>query len=645
MKKSLKLSLSLLPLFAGTVTSLSSCVITSESYITKNVIVYEGSGQGGQTSSFVSLRFFGSTPNVPYIGVSQFFRHFFKTDVYMERKGPNYIYRHDENNPEYISFAPGSENFNTFGTNGIESFNSHPDVVSATSKTFICENEQDEKDTIVTPAQDKLIPLDNYSIRIYGDSDDAYVPLAFLNDMFGSSIGYSIAYNGKDVYIYDLHANLHDQPQGFDYYGDKYYEVLGDLSVERPDDLAKYVYNQLCFTFDNLRGFTSQLVFGDNNLLALGLNGLLESKPKDKETNKIWNTKKIKEYLLSKDKSKYFQGMVALFSGLSDGGHTGLSYPKVDIVKLLDYPFRFNVRKAMMEAIEDDDFQPLIEKSEVKSLVDGELRKAVINQKKESLNLTAGDISNANFGFYYKPFPAKKIAYIGFDGFNMEFAQWDDFYKSGATVLPEKLITSDSFAFIRDKFVQAKKAGIDKVVLDLSSNYGGTVGALIGIGGLLNKGKCNYNTNDTLNKTHSSAIISNDLNLDGVFNDKDVQWAHDNLDGLKIGVLTTSCAFSCGNLLPCILKDYGYKIIGAKTGGGSCSVMYSTTADGLCYQHSSNSCLTDQAGNNIDGGVEPDYLIKIGVNADEEKQVIEFDTSGLFDIDTIASYLDTAYSK
>ncbi|MBQ6970521.1 hypothetical protein IJQ19_02925 [bacterium] len=62
---------------------------------------------------------------------------------------------------------------------------------------------------------------------------------------------------------------------------------------------------------------------------------------------------------------------------------------------------------------------------------------------------------------------------------------------------------------------------MDKVVLDLASNGGGTLGSLMGIVGLLNHSKCNIDANDVLNKSHSSSDISIDLNLDGVFDKND----------------------------------------------------------------------------------------------------------------------------
>ena len=72
--------------------------------------------------------------------------------------------------------------------------------------------------------------------------------------------------------------------------------VLEDFDTPRSEDMALYNYGQLCFNFDNLRGYTAQLIFGDNNLLTLGLDGLLTKYyPDDIE----YAIKKKKEFVMT----------------------------------------------------------------------------------------------------------------------------------------------------------------------------------------------------------------------------------------------------------------------------------------------------------------------------------------------------------
>jgi C-terminal processing protease CtpA/Prc len=94
-----------------------------------------------------------------------------------------------------------------------------------------------------------------------------------------------------------------------------------------------------------------------------------------------------------------------------------------------------------------------------------------------------------------------------------------------------------------------------------------------------------------------------DSNFDLVFDDNDMKPRYPQLN---IAIMTSHYAYSCGNLLPSQMKDFGYLIIGEKTGGGSCSIQKMCTAEGFCYQISSaRARLVNKNGENIDGGVEP----------------------------------------
>ena len=99
-----------------------------------------------------------------------------------------------------------------------------------------------------------------------------------------------------------------------------------------------------------------------------------------------------------------------------------------------------------------------------------------------------------------------------------------------------------------------------------------------------------------------------DRNLDGKFDEKD----NDVKLKMNFGVLISPYSFSCGNLLPSLLKDYGICLLGMRSGGGSCSVLFNPSADGFGYSYSTHRCrLTNLKGENIDGGVEPDYKLEL----------------------------------
>ena len=122
-----------------------------------------------------------------------------------------------------------------------------------------------------------MIPLYSYHMDIHAENDNVYMPLSLLSVFSGGSWFYSVTYNGQAIYVLDYMGVLSPGTQRMtNYYGESYYAPLRDLTKERGKDLAEFTYGQLCLTFDHFRGYTSQLFFGDNNLVSIGTDGLLE---------------------------------------------------------------------------------------------------------------------------------------------------------------------------------------------------------------------------------------------------------------------------------------------------------------------------------------------------------------------------------
>ena len=104
--------------------------------------------------------------------------------------------------------------------------------------------------------------------------------------------------------------------------------------------------------------------------------------------------------------------------------------------------------------------------------------------------------------------------------------------------------------------------------------------------------------------------------------------------GLRYGVLISKESFSGGNLLPFIMKDNGVLVMGEKSRGGSCAVQRLMTADGLiCWISSSRFRMTDKAGSNIDGGVEPDVdLLEKNEDGSNKTVKAEIDSVQMFSV-------------
>ena len=565
-------------------------------YIDRNVNIYR---KKSVVDKQISLRYFSTMPSVPYISVSAFFNEFFNTELERsvdkrEVNGFTYNYLNPYN--ACLSFDIKNQ---TLASNKLDSFNSHPDFKENTGKHFVkLDNIESSEISVGT------VSLKDYSISIYEDGENAFVPLSLLSSIAGGLQSYNIAYNGKDVYVFDYGGQLGTATRA-ETFSDTYFMKLKDATESRPDDLISYTYNELRFVFENLRGLTKQLHFGDENLLNLGLDGLLTR-----------DYPKVKEYLLSNDKNKYYEGLSNLFIGLSDGGHTGILL-KDECVPAYD---ESKFKKS------ESEFEALLNYQEES---DADLTSLATSFYLSKWNMLGTDIGQQYYYFFDE---SEETAIIGFDGFKVDFDAWDNYY-NGKGGIP---VDTDSYAFVRDKVYQAKRDGAKNLILDLTTNSGGSSYSLEGILALFNHGKGYIKTFDLFNNHSVKENHLIDINLDGKWDDLDKAEAEQ--FNFNVGVLTSPLSFSCGNLFPYNMKELGYKILGERSGGGSCAVSVNTTADGIPYCHSSYLCLTDGQGENIDGGIAADLEIE------KIKYTTIYDCKSFFDISTLSTYLNSAYN-
>jgi hypothetical protein len=551
-------------------------------------------------SKKVNLRFYEKTPNVPYVGVKQFYKEFYNTDFRMNQSGDTYKFNYYEN--AFISFDTNNEIMSVLN---VSSLGFHPDFLTSNSTIFLKHTK-----TLTTTPQVKTVDLKNYNIETYRGNDDVYVPLQLISNLSADIHLFCITYNGKNLYEIDYSGQLSNSVGRLDtFYGDSFFEPIVS-NEKRKDDVIDFSYNLLCLEIDNFRGYTNQMAFIDNNIVSNGLNGTLEAKYPN-----------LKKLLLSSDKEEYCAGIISLFSGLSDGGHTGFlskyieKYPEISrIIEQYSEINKLNYRTSLLQ------FSKTINSNKI------------IKTKK-----TVFDLEDTKY--YYHSDDTNHLAYIGFDTFEVNYSGWDQYYNKlakGEEV--STLIENDSYSFLREALFKALDEGETNVVIDIASNGGGDSNAVVGIYGLLNKAKGSITMNNVVAKSKSEEQFLVDVNLDGKYDEKDVLECT-RLENLNIVIMTSSCSFSSGNLLPCLLKEAGYKIIGEKSGGGSCAIQIETTAEGLLYVRSSCNCLSDNAGNNIDSGVEVDYSLTY---IDENSEVIK----NMDDVpDDVRNSLATSYDN
>lgn len=167
-----------------------------------------------------------------------------------------------------------------------------------------------------------------------------------------------------------------------------------------------------------------------------------------------------------------------------------------------------------------------------------------------------------------------KLAFFNFDEFSFESDRTkEDIYKT------------DTFEYFVRQF-KSIKSGVEDVVIDLSTNGGGIIIALMKILALITKDNLSYTGTYDMSTNQAVALyVSVDTNQDGKYDKDDVYG-----DDYNIYLLTSSYSFSCGNAYPFYAQQENIAtVIGNKSGGGECTVGTTMLPSGQFVGHSSNS--------------------------------------------------------
>ena len=191
-------------------------------------------------------------------------------------------------------------------------------------------------------------------------------------------------------------------------------------------------------------------------------------------------------------------------------------------------------------------------------------------------------------------------AYITFDDFVFNDL---DYYTVKAEDNLDDTVALTLYAYQQ---ITRENSPIENVVLDLSNNGGGHAdAAAFVIGAFLGDASISM-----MNPASGALVCENykvDLNLDRQFDEKD------SLKDYNLFCIESPVSFSCGNLVPCALKNSDkVTLLGRPSSGGACVVFRQTTADGCVYQISGFKKLAYMKNGSfydIDQGATPDYVI------------------------------------
>ena len=568
------------------------------SHVTQQVPV----NRGGEEDGTVCLLFFEDMPSVPYISVADFQEMMLPgTTIKVSKTGKGeYLlegpYANATVNTVTDQFS--SDDYMAF-TNQMGLVQEGMDNVGGGEAPFLRYNHQE-----LTPASATVtFDFKKYGIDLRGDEKAVYFPFATISDIFSDTNFHVAGYNGEKVIVLtggdaDV-AKL--EPE-------RAKELLE--AETRDKDMAAFCYAELCFVIDHFYGMPGRSP----------LEGGIQNDGLDKTLDVIEHGPTIKKLLKSTNTDEYFFGMKSLQVLLHDGGHTNLMVDynlfmaPAEEYEMQEYFEEWKEGNKEFEGTYPYLYQPLMDL--IEEIMD--------ESKREMISIYRPSTSDET---YYKEGDTAFLMYDSFGPINND--AWKEYYDNGCT--GETPAIDEEFKGDLSVVLDAlKKASEDpevkNFVVDLACNTGGDFDVLMAMSVLMG-GPNYYYSENLVTGQRQITYFDVDSNFDGVFDEKDKDVKYD----LNIAVLISNVSFSCGNLFPSLMQDMGFPIIGERSGGGSCAVHPFITPEGMQFQISSaRDRLANKKWENIDGGVEPNFVIDVSSG----------DYSKFYDLATIKSFIN-----
>jgi hypothetical protein len=161
--------------------------------------------------------------------------------------------------------------------------------------------------------------------------------------------------------------------------------------------------------------------------------------------------------------------------------------------------------------------------------------------------------------------------------------------------------TPDTFKSLV-RTIKNSHRNVENIVVDLSYNTGGNIGAVMRIFGYITEETFYYHSQ---NPADNSAVTYH------------IESSYTAYDEYNWYFLTSSVTFSAANMMASMARELGYPIIGQQSSGGASSIGVIMTPDGSCLMISTNNVLSTRTGDetsgyeyeSVEGGVPVDYFI------------------------------------
>jgi len=553
----------------------------------------------GESLGMVMLRFYNDMPSVAYVSISSFQSIMYPgTTVQVVKTAPG----------RYALTSPcGTATVDTqndiFESDEYDAFTNMMGQVQAGMPNILYDALPiiRWKSTETTP-QSVHVALDygKYGIDLRADDTDVYFPFATIADLYVDGYMHMAAYNGQTVMV---------APSGAYSLDDGYPEhfITPILQETRTADLADFSYRNLCFTMTNFFGYPGRTLLENNGLKEKGLDQALLDYGKGGQMTR--------ELLKSENMYEYIAGTATLSCLLDDGGHT---YTDVTVISNFNGNPAFKATAEEMKKAKKAEFIGYCpEYQDVEKVIDD--RRALGAELREK--------RTAKMGQGVKYYKEGATAYCWFNTFLCDDSGWRKFYNGEAPKPTVEDYPDDWLIALVDALEKAENdPEVKNFVLDISTNGGGSSDVVLFITSLFcNKADMYYE--NTLTGQQIKSTFEVDRNLDGKFDEQDEEMNYH----LNFALLVSPYSFSCGNMLPALLKDYGIPLLGMQTGGGSCAVLYNPSAEGFGYRYSTHRHrLNNTKGENIDEGIVPTY---------------ELDKDDFFNVEKVTQLVEGYYAQ
>ena len=549
----------------------------------------------GESMKTVALRYYEDMPHVAYIAVTDFQNMLVPSKSIKVNKTDVSQYQLVTSKGETATVNTAEERMKIDDFMSFVSLNvvNAMGIVETEGLSYVR-----EKPALYTPATASVtFEMKKYGIDLRGDGKMVYVPLITLSDIYSDLDGKHVFFNGDKIILTDFEIKPADMDSAFFM---KPYEA-----TERPADLAAYSYGELCFAIDHFYGRPGRNAIDD----------IIEQQGLDQALSE--NHRKL---LKSTNMNEYTFGLEYLAVRLADGSHTTISPMAIcavlgmtDVNILVQFMKKFITPFVASYPKEVEAVEANIRRNDGSEMA--------VKARQKLLNTdTYTKIGNT--------------MYCIFDNFGpLDSKSWTAYYK-GTGPLPtyNPKFKGDICGIVEALDKAAADPEVKNFVLDLTCNNGGDLGVLMTITELL-AGQTAAFWDNVLTKQSVVFDAMVDSNFDRVFDDNDKKPRHPELN---VAIMTSHYAYSCGNLLPSQMKDFGYLIIGEKSGGGTCSIQRMCTAEGFCYQLSSaRARIVNKAGESIDAGIEPHIALEVkqATAKDDDGDEVKYpDFSAFYDL-------------